>query len=106
MEKQYWQEAYAVENSGFRLRHTYIQAFGAGVPATGSPVPAPPGYVGLSSEVRLPEINWVVSRNMQGEVRSEERVLPLYRMVPDYTAVRIAVVRQSRMQWFFEKDCL
>ncbi|EGY52427.1 hypothetical protein HMPREF9371_1416 [Neisseria shayeganii 871] len=105
VEKQYWQEAYVLENGSLHLRHTYIQAFGAGVPVSGSPIPAPPGYVGLSSEVRLPEINWMVSRNMQGEMRLGQRVLPLYRMLPDYTAVNIAPVRQSRLQWFFEKDC-
>lgn len=74
-----------------------MQTFGAGTPAGGQTVSAEKGFVGFKSSVRLPELNWVVSRNMQGEIRTLQSAWPLYAQVPDYSTIHITPAYLAQM---------
>ncbi|WP_338809071.1 DUF1850 domain-containing protein [Neisseria leonii] len=106
VEKQDWQEIWRREGRLLRLDAVYVQTFGAGVPADGVPAPAPEGYVGMAAERVQPQIEWVVSRNMRGVLFSDGLEWPVYRHLPDYTAVNIAVSLQPAVRQFFKKECV
>ena len=106
VEKQDWQEVYRVQDGRLHLLYVYVQTFGAGVPASGQPVEAPPGYVGMTSDVVLRELHWVVSRRMRGDVVFAAARLPVHTLLPDDSVVHIVPVSYARWQWFLEKDCL
>lgn len=105
VEKQYWQEYYEQHGNQLHLTRTYMQAFGAGTPAIGNSIPAPDGYVGLSSDVLLDEINWMVSSNMQGEIFASKLHLPIYQTVNDYTLVHIQIQQASWVTWLWMDKC-
>lgn len=105
VEKKVWQEVYQQQNHQIVLIKTFMQTFGAGVPSQGTTISAPDGYVGFRSNVTFSEINWVVSRNMQGEIWGENIKLPIYQYVDDYTVVHIQLKRQPRLFWLFTERC-
>lgn len=89
VEHQLWREYYRSDGQSLHLERTEMQTFGAGAPADGESVAAPAGFVGRKSHVVLPEINWAVSKNMQGEIHTLRSAWPLYAQVPDYSTIRI-----------------
>lgn len=97
VEHQLWREFYRSDGRRLYLERTEIQTFGAGVPSDGKPVPASEkGFSAFESGVVLNEMLWTVSANMQGEIRTPHHVWPVYRQIPDYTAVRITPTLVSR----------
>lgn len=97
VEHQLWREFYVSDGLALRLERTETQTFGAGVPSNGKPVRASEkGFAAFESSVVLDETLWTVSSNMQGEIRTLRHVWPIYRQLPDYTAVRIAPVFAPR----------
>lgn len=106
VEKQYWQEYYQQQGDQLHLYQTFMQSFGAGVPSAGKSIPAPKGYVGLSSDVLLPQLNWVVSRNMQGQIIDTDKAFAIYQKVPNYTEVQIAIEKKPRWFWLCKETCL
>lgn len=105
VEKQYWQEYYQMRGDMLHLSKTFMQTFGAGMPSTGEVIPAPGGYVGLSSNVLLPKIHWVVSSNMQGQIIGDQGVFSVYEHVPDYSEIQIAVEARPIGYWFIKERC-
>lgn len=90
VERQLWREYYRSDGRLLHLERAEMQTFGAGVPADGENMPAANGFVGQKSRVSLPEINWAVSKNMQGEIHTLQHAWPVYAQVPDYSTIRIA----------------
>ncbi|MGV6988341.1 DUF1850 domain-containing protein [Testudinibacter sp. P80/BLE/0925] len=105
VERQLWREHYRRDGDAILLDQTWLQTFGAGTPSQGTPIAAPPGYVGYRQRIRLAEINWVVSRNMQGELSTPQVRIPFYQVVPDYSDVRIKPSRTALMVFLWEKSC-
>lgn len=109
VEKQLWQEQYEAQGDRLKLTATYLQAFGAGTPSQGKAIAAPTGFVGLTSDVSFGELNWIVSRNMQGEILSVDAAdLPpfsVYQKVDDYTTIKIKISKKPRLAWFFMEKC-
>lgn len=97
VEHQLWREYYRSDGQSLHLERTEMQTFGAGTPAGGQTVTTEKGFVGFKSSVRLPELNWVVSRNMQGEIRTLQSAWPLYAQVPDYSTIRITPAYLAQM---------
>lgn len=106
VEKQYWQEVYHIHRHQLHLLHTYIQAFGAGTPVTGERIAAPAGYIGLKSNVYLKELEWMVSRNMEGVMISKQGEWHIYQLVPDYTSIHISVKKMPQIMWLWKEGCL
>ncbi len=105
VEKQFWQEYYQMQDDQLHLTKTFMQTFGAGTPSTGQVIPAPEGYVGLSSNVLLPKIHWVVSSNMQGQIIGRQDIFSVYEHVPDYSEVQIAVETHPKGFWLIKESC-
>lgn len=111
IEKQHWQEVYQLDGQVLVLSKTYVQTFGAGVPTSGQPVLAPTGYVGQSVWQVMPQINWLISRNMQGQIIFDDS-LPshstpwrLYERLPDYVEVQIKAVPLNAWQRWRIPSC-
>lgn len=101
VEHQLWRESYYSDGTTLHLTRTQMQTFGAGMPSDGLPAPADEGFVAQQGRLKLPELNWVVSRNMQGEIRFQGRVWPIAATLPDYATVRIAAVSRPRAFVYF-----
>ena len=76
VEHQLWQEHYRLDGRQLWLDATYMQTFGAGTPSGGQPLLAPPGFIGQRSQVRLPELNWVVSRRAENRIHTHQTPPP------------------------------
>ena len=105
VEHQLWQEHYRLDGRQLWLDATYMQTFGAGTPSGGQPLLAPPGFIGQRSQVRLPELNWVVSRRAENRIHTHHSNWALYLLVPDYTEIHIRPVRQPRGQQWLGAEC-
>lgn len=110
VERQLWQEHYSVHDNVFLLSKVYVQSFGAGVPTSGQSIPAPHGFVGMKSDVKMPAIHWTVSRRMQGEIMTAQSLQPssqqpfkIYRHVDDYTVVNIQLEQHARAYWWWQR---
>lgn len=101
VEHQLWREDYVSDGKTLHLTRSQMQTFGAGMPSDGLPIAADKGFVAQAGRLKLPELNWVVSRNMQGEIRFQGRVWPIAATLPDYATVRIAAVSRPRAFVYF-----
>lgn len=104
VEKQLWQDYYQQQKDHFVLTHSFVQSFGAGVPSQGIPIKAPKGFVGLSHNLVVPIIDWVVSSRMQGVViePSSKFQFDIYKHLSDYSSVKIQSRTKSWLVWFWQ----
>ena len=105
VEHQLWRESYRSDGTTLHLTHIQMQTFGAGMPSDGLPIAADKGFVAQQGRLKLPELNWTVSRNMQGEVHVDGRTWPLAATLPDYAAVHLNPVEEPRAFVYFG-NCL
>ena len=105
VERQDWQEYYQLSSGNLFLSASYMQTFGAGTPSSGNVIEAPEGYVGLASEVVLPSLHWIVSRNMQGKLITSNGTWTIYNQVPDYTEITIQPSRVARIIFWLGNNC-
>lgn len=106
VEHQLWQEHYHVTPTQLHLYQTFMQTFGAGTPSQGQEVKnAPKGFVGMKTHLTLPQLDWVVSRNMQGQIITATGSWHIANVVPDYTAVHIQPMRLTRIQLWLGENC-
>ncbi|NLA51427.1 MAG: DUF1850 domain-containing protein [Alcaligenaceae bacterium] len=105
VELQDWQEHYRLSSGRLFLDASYMQTFGAGTPSSGEVIDAPEGYVGLRSEVVLPSLHWIVSRNMQGKIITQQGTWDIYQLVPDYTEVEIQPSKAARIFFWLGNNC-
>ncbi len=101
VEHQLWRESYRSDGKKLHLTRTQMQTFGAGMPSDGLTVAADKGFVAQQGRLKLPELNWTVSRNMQGEIHVDGQIWPLAASLPDYTAVRLAPIKKPRIFIYF-----
>lgn len=85
VEKTPWIETYQRLDGYFLLGTTQFKSFGAGTPTQGKILPAPPGYVAYEVNLRLPELNWVVSRRVRSTLWLGDAAWPIFEWVPDHT---------------------
>ncbi|MFC0323789.1 DUF1850 domain-containing protein [Gallibacterium melopsittaci] len=105
VEKQLWQEHYFQQDNVLILDKVFQQTFGAGSPADGKAITAPYGFVGVAKHITLPELNWVVSSNMQGVLFTNDFVLPVYQLVPDYSEIKIIPIKQNLFSFLLGVKC-
>ncbi len=101
VEHQLWRESYRADSGILHLTRTQMQTFGAGMPSDGLPVAADKGFIAQQGRLKLPELNWTVSRNMQGQILISGRIWPLAETLPDYSSVRITPVAKPRALIYF-----
>lgn len=105
VEKEAWQERYQPQNNQLLLIETAFKTFGAGTPSTGKIVPSTDGWVHYEVMRELPQLNWIVSRNVQSSVLSDRGIWRLYQQLTDYSEVNIKVVTLPRWQYFTQESC-
>lgn len=105
VELQDWQEHYRLASGKIFLDASYLQTFGAGTPSSGEVIEAPEGFIGLRSEVVLPSLHWIVSRNMQGRLITKKGDWEIYRLVPDYTEITIEPSQAARIFFWLGNNC-
>ena len=105
VELQNWQEHYRLSSGRLFLDASYMQTFGAGTPSSGEVIEAPEGYIGLRSEVVLPSLHWMVSRNMQGKIITQQGAWEISQLVPDYTEVTIQPSQAARIFFWLGNNC-
>lgn len=90
VEKQLWYEHYHYQDQQLELIESWLQTFGAGTPSQAEGITsAPKGYIGYKHNIKLNELNWVVSPNMQGEIYFGDHRIPIATILPAYSTVNI-----------------
>ena len=105
VELQDWQEHYHLSSGRLFLNASYMQTFGAGTPSSGEAIQAPEGYIGLRSDVVLPSLHWIVSRNMQGKLITKNGIWKIYQIVPNYTEIEIKPSQAARIFFWLGNNC-
>lgn len=105
VEKQQWQEHYAVQQQQLILVSTQFKTFGAGTPSSGKLIPSNDGWLHFAVQQRMPEINWAVSRNVQSSIINQQGQWPIYQQLADYSQVHIQVTQLPRWQYFTQEAC-
>lgn len=106
VEHQLWQEHYRHDGKRLFLYQTWLQTFGAGTPSQGtSLVNVPPGYIGYEQQVTFAELDWVVSRRMEGTINSANWHFPIYQTLPDYSTVNIKPTQSPLILFLLGSAC-
>lgn len=106
VEKTLWQENYQLQAQQLWLDTTVIQGFGAGVPSDLILHQQNKNSIELQVQRALPELNWVVSRHMQGQIRVLEHIWPIAEQVSNYETIQIRPRRLMRWQAWQRGECL
>jgi len=88
VEKTLWRESYLRKNNGFFLIHTDLISFGAGTPSDYPIISKKDGFIRMAVNKNISEINWIVSRNMQGQLLWNKKTWFIAKDLPDYSLVR------------------
>ncbi|RLZ07922.1 DUF1850 domain-containing protein [Acinetobacter sp. 2JN-4] len=88
VEKTLWLENYHREKKGFQLVYTDLIAFGAGTPSDYPIIFQKDGIIRMSVKQKIAEINWTVSRNMQGRILFGNKSWSIANELPDYSLVQ------------------
>lgn len=108
VEKTLWREYYHSDGQKLWLSHNEIQTFGAGVEAQAELIAAEQGFIGQKVNHILPELRWVISRHMQGEIhwqaQGDYQKWALYQALPDYTVVQFYPAKIRRIL-FWQEQC-
>ncbi|HDR1039022.1 TPA: DUF1850 domain-containing protein [Pasteurella multocida] len=106
VEHQLWQEHYRHDGKRLFLYQTWLQTFGAGTPSQGtSLVNVPLGYIGYEQHIELAELDWVVSRRMEGTINSANWHFPIYQTLPDYSTVNIKPTQSPLILFLLGSAC-
>ena len=76
------------------MRYTDLISFGAGTPNDYPIIFQKDGMVRMKVNRRIDQINWIISKNMQGSIIIHQRVWPIFQQYPDYTLVQITAQQQ------------
>lgn len=106
VEKNLWQENYQVRQQQLYLDSTIIQGFGAGIPSDLPIQQQDQHSIHLQVQRFLPELNWVVSRHMQGQIQVADQIWPIAEQVSDYQIIHIRPRRFMRWQAWQQGECL
>lgn len=91
VEKEPWFETYERNGRTLTLTTTKFKTFGAGVPSSDEVIEADDGFIHMTIQERLEEINLAVSRNVRTTLYTKNNEIPLYELVDDYDSVVIHV---------------
>lgn len=94
VERTQWKERYLLDKDHFILTDTQFISFGAGTPDQGTITRQDDGNIHMQINRKMKEINWVISRRMQGKIESADRIWNIYQDFPDYSTVQLSIKRQ------------
>lgn len=104
VEKEHWQETYQAADQQLLLTTTQFKTFGAGTPSSEGVIASNDGWLHYQIDRLLPRIHWVVSRNVESTVLTEQGVWPLYQDFADYAEIQIQVMQVPLWHYFFTQE--
>lgn len=106
VEKTQWKERYLQDNTQLILTETQFVSFGAGTPDQGVISRQEDGNIEMQINRKLKELNWVISRRMQGKIEIADRIWNIYKDFPDYSTVHISIRKDSLWKKRGLNNCL
>ncbi|ENU98149.1 DUF1850 domain-containing protein [Acinetobacter variabilis] len=106
VERTQWKERYLLDKDHFILTDTQFISFGAGTPDQGTITRQDDGNIHMQINRKMKEINWVISRRMQGQIESADRIWNIYQDFPDYSTVQLSIKKDSPWKKRGLNDCL
>ncbi|MCO8044299.1 DUF1850 domain-containing protein [Acinetobacter bohemicus] len=106
VEKTQWKERYLQDENDLILAETQFISFGAGTPDQGTITRQDDGSIHMHIDRKMKELNWVISRRMQGKIESADRIWNVYQDFPDYSMVQISIKKDSLWKKRGLNDCL
>lgn len=91
VEKTHWEDHYERVKKEFNLTYTTLISFGAGTPDHNQMIEQRDGTIKLKVNQNYPEINWVISRRTQGQIKIEDHIWPVAIQFPDYSLVEFSI---------------
>lgn len=83
VEKEEWKEAYIVQEDSFLLSETAFKTFGAGSPYNEGNTYIQDGFVVMEIGETIPEINMMISKNVQTTLIIEDKPIFLYQLIDE-----------------------
>lgn len=101
VERELWRETYQAKADHLRLFRSQFKTFGAGMPYN-EPLKTQDGFVESNPNLRMPQIHWIISRNVESTLNTTQGDLPIYRYFDDYSEITLSVHKKNI--WTFLKD--
>lgn len=95
VEKEPWFETYERDGNLLTLTTTKFKTFGAGVPASAELIEADDGFIHMTINEQMKEINLAVSSNVRTTLYTKNNEIPLYELVDEYETVNIHAEKVS-----------
>lgn len=105
VEKELWQESYKVADKQLMLTTTQFKTFGAGTPSNGIVIPSKDGWLNYQVGLFLPDINWIISRNVESTILTKQGIWRIYQKFDDYAEIHIQVIQVPRWRYFTQESC-
>lgn len=99
VEKEEWIEVYERKGKQLYIKETYFKTFGAGVPSEGKHTKTKDGFIHMDIQRELPELNLIVSHNVETSLHVNSQVYLLHDMVDDYEEIIFEVKRLNIWQY-------
>ncbi|ALH95433.1 DUF1850 domain-containing protein [Acinetobacter equi] len=106
VEKTNWLEHYQIKNNNFVLQYTDFISFGAGTPISNLIIFQKDGWIRMEVNQMLKEINWTISKNMQGVIKFNHQEWRIYEDYPNYSLINISIQQQPFWTVLWLGECL
>lgn len=101
VEREIWRETYQVDDDQLRLFRSQFKTFGAGTPYN-EPLKIHNGFVESNPNLVMPQINWIISRNVESTLNTIKGDIPIHQYFDDYSEATITAHKHTI--WTFLKD--
>lgn len=105
VEKTQWIEHYQRQQDHFLLSSTELVSFGAGTPSNAPVIALNAGKLQLLVNRRLAQLDWFISKNMQGRIISDQSTWYIYQDFPDYSLVQFRAKQAPLWQLWRMEAC-
>lgn len=101
VEREMWRETYQAEGDHLRLFRSQFKTFGAGTPYN-EPLKTHGGFVESNPNLNMPQIHWIISRNVESTLNTINGDIPIHQYFDDYSEITLST--QKHTIWTFLKD--
>lgn len=101
VEREVWRETYQAEADHLRLFRSQFKTFGAGTPYSET-ARIKNGFVESNPDVIMPQIHWIISRNVESTLSTAQGDIPIYQYFDDYSEITLSTHKNNI--WTFLKD--
>ena len=101
VEREIWRETYKAEDDHLLLFRSQFKTFGAGTPYSVY-LTTKEGFVESDPNLEMPQIYWMISRNVESTIMTAQGSIPIYQYFDDYSEITLST--QKNTIWTFLKD--